>query len=310
MNSTTLRRLNAPLGRRIAATAAVASLGLVAFAGGVLVGRPLMVTSAQYYTVAIVSAVSGEVTTLGCYDPNPNVPHPNFSTKPNPWAPCRTSASSDDNQDGVYGSHPSLRSVDLAATGTTWAQLDYLPSALRGGYVYAQDASSAGCAATSGNTTLVWVYHYDGQGYYSPNTHGVYFQHISQAFNTLNVWKRWNNYVTANPLWGPGLANFVFEGGSGFPSGTFGFAVGTVFVPTPGVPPPGCSTGAHVHMDVANTNHSETYNTGLWSEGCFNDGGAWGGIRCKTNGGTWAWVEGKLVTERYSDILFLSLYVR
>ena len=249
--------------------------------------------------IAVLASVSGNVTTLACYDPNPTTAHPQYTNKPNPWSPCR---SVDDNLDGVTGAHPGTLAVDLGAGAgnSVWAQLDYLPSAIRGGYVYTVDASG-GCAAWAGATSRVWFYHYDGAGY--TDVHGSQFQHISQGAGTLNLWKTWNNYWATNPLWPTyGMDFYLDKESSG------GWSVGTVATPQAGAPA-GCSTGAHIHQAHYDSSHSASYNASLYSEGCFRDNGAWGGTRCNTNPSTWAWVTGKPVDGRYSDITFLYITV-
>ena len=258
---------------------------LLSFTATVILGGA-QTASATGYTISVVAGSSGAVSTLQCYDPDPNNHHPYYSNKPNPFAPCR---SSDDNFDGVTGTHPGSAPVDIAASAYTavWAQLDYLPSPDRGGYVYIQDTSGA-CLSWAGSTATATIYHYGPSGgYYA---HSLLYEHLYIGANVLNTWFRWNNYNASNPYWPSYLEDFKL-------SNTYsgGKQVGTIFSPLSGNP--SCSIGAHLHQDA--TSGSWVYNR--WAEGCFNDGGAWGGSRCPAYSSVWAWVTGESVTAKYSD---------
>ncbi len=276
----------------------VAVSGLVLSFLGAFFGPNVVDTAgATGYSIAVLAAVSGQVSTLQCYEPDPNTAHLHFSNKPKPFAPCRSGV--DDNLDGIYGgTHPGVAAVDIAqgAGAATHLQLDYLPSTDRGGYVYVQDTSGA-CSYWGGNAVTAWVYHYGPSGAYA--VHSASYQHINTTSGLVDVWWRWNNAYAQYPYW------------QGYPGEQFklsnttagGKQVGTIFSPVPGNP--SCSTGAHVHQDAGGSN----WNDWNWAEGCFNDGGAWGGWRCPTNSPVWAWVTGRNVNGRFSDAQYTTIEI-
>lgn len=253
-------------------------------------------------TIAMVASVGGNISTLACYDPDPFVAHPSFPGKPNPWAPCRTT--DDSPPDGATGAHGGMTApTDIAGTGTVWLQNDYLPNSVRGGYLYAQDASTlcysypTNDSRYAGRRTKVWIYYYDTSSSSYQDVHEVYYGHISQNSGVLNVWKRWNNYWATSPMW-PSYAvdyflNNDWNGGMG---------VGSVETALGGS---GCITGAHVHQETGST-HSEGWNTGLYSEGCWYTGAPPTGS-CTTSG--YQWITGKPVTGRFSDIQYVAIHV-
>ncbi len=253
------------------------------------------VARASGYRISVVAGLTGNVTTLQCYDPEPNRAHPSFYNKPDPFAPCRLV---DDNLDHVTGTHAGSRPVDIAALGSVYLQLDYLPGRDRGGYAYAEDVSGM-CSAYVGKTLRVWTYHFDPTDSY--DVHDVYFEHINLAV-PVQTWMYWNNPFALTPLWQPWLVNFNLNNTT---SG--GWNVGSVAQPASGTPA-GCATGAHLHQDTG-VSHGETWATQHYAEGCFNDGGAYGGARCPTNPSTWAWITGQPVTGRYSDVQYLTINI-
>lgn len=259
--------------------------------------QPTSARSAGYETISMLAGVSGNISTLQCYDPNPFSAHPSWPGKPNPWAPCRTI--DDSPADGVTGAHSGLTApTDIAGSGTVYVQNDYLPDAVRGGYLYAVDAST-GCysSGTAGKRTKVWIYYYDMS---SPNqytdVHAVYYGHMVQDTQILNTWKRWNNYYATSPLWESYVKDYYLNN---LTSG--GMPIGSVKVN-----PTGCATGTHLHQET-DSSHGETWDTSKYSEGCWYVSGGQTQSPCQEPG--YSWVTGQAVTGRYSDIQFLQIYV-
>ena len=246
-------------------------------------------------SIAMLAGTGGNITTLGCYDPNPFVAHPIWSGKPNPWATCRTT--DDSPPDGYTGPHSGATAPTDIGGGngstTVWVQNDYLPSAVRGGYLWAEDATSA-CynASTSGARTKVWIYYYDNVGY--TDVHAAYYGHVDQNTGVMNAWKLWNNYYATSPLWAAWTRDYDLNNTT---SG--GMPIGVV---RPN--PTGCVTGAHLHQDMDSA-HSESYNAWNYSEGCWFVSSAPAQAPCTLAGYTW--VPGKPTTGRFTDIHYLYI---
>lgn len=270
-------------------------LSAAAFALGFFVVAGALPALAANYTIAVLAGVSGPVTTLQCYDPNPQASHPYVSNKPNPFAPCRTGV--DDNGDGIYGgTHPGTAPVDIGAgSGTVWAQLDYLPAADKGGYAWVSDTSGA-CSSWSGSEATIYVYHYGPSGTYYQ--HSISYQHINITSGLTNRWIAWNNSGATYPYWPQWAAEFKFGNQT-----AGGEAIGSIFNVVGGNP--NCATANHLHQDGSNL----TWNYWRWAEGCFQDSGYWGGSRCHSNPSIWAWVTGESVSQRYSDAQYTTIQV-
>jgi hypothetical protein len=135
------------------------ALTMISFLSGAVVPYAFHADDAHgagYVSIAMLAGVGGNVSTLACYDPDPYTAHPIYAGKPNPWPTCRTT--DDSPPDTVTGNHSGLTApTDIANGGSTvYVQNDYLPSAVRGGYLYPEDATT-GCydPSTSGGRTKV-----------------------------------------------------------------------------------------------------------------------------------------------------------
>lgn len=264
---------------------------------GVVVSAPIGSANATGYQISVVAGAGGQVTTLQCYDPAATRTHPNVANKPDPFSPCHTN---DDNNDGIFGdAHPGVRPVDIGATGSVYMQLDYLPNRDRGGYAYAEDISGA-CGAYVGQTIAIYMYHVDPTDTSSETyaMHSVQYQHVDMTA-ALNTWMHWNNADSSIPLWVSWVEQFKLSNTT-----VGGWHLGSMASLAPGTPPT-CATGIHLHQDVGGGS-GEDWNRNRYAEGCYNDGGAWGGTRCPSNSG-WAWVTGEQVYGRFSDIHYLTI---
>lgn len=258
--------------------------------------RPGTAYAAYSAPIAVLAGAGGTVSTLACYDPDPFVAHPVRPGKPNPWAPCRTT--DDSPPDGVTGNHGGIYvPVDVSgnAGAGVYVQNDYLPAVVRGGYLWAEDLTT-GCfnASTSGSRTKVWIYYYDGTGY--TDAHAVYYGHIDQYSPILNTWKTWNNYWASSPLWQPWVKDYDLNNDTS----------GGMYVGTVRSNPSGCVTGSHLHQEM-NSGHGESYNSSLYSDGCWWVDFAATQAPCTAS--EYTWVAGSSVTGRYSDLIYLSITV-
>lgn len=170
---------------------------------------------------AVVSGVSGTVTTLATY--------------------------------AGGGAHPGVNSVDIGASGgsAVWHQLDYLPSDVAGGWVRVYASIEAGFCSQwpstspyyNGNKLVAVTYFYGTDGAYR-GWHRSAYQHVVPSGG--DRWVKWNNASATKSAWGAPDAVL----GNGTSGGVY---MGTVFsVPAPIANGPGgglCTDGSHLHQE-------------------------------------------------------------
>ncbi|MBK6317714.1 MAG: hypothetical protein IPI33_06610 [Dehalococcoidia bacterium] len=196
--------------------------------------------------VAILSPVSGAITTLECYD------GPSF-------APCITG---DPNGDGVTGPHAGQWSsrIDIgnATNQTTWVQVDYLPNGVStgvsGGYAIAYKLSTycsqwePGHSSYNGKLVQIDLLYYDTSAAYI-NGNSLLFQHVAPnyrvgASGSSALWYHWNNAYNSVKLWPTWAENFKLNNLS-----LGGMDVATVASFPAGSPPATCAGASHLHME-------------------------------------------------------------
>ncbi len=281
--------------------------------GWIVSSPPQQAVGVQLVQIAQLAGVSGSVTTLECYDPEPTRGHPSNSSKPDPFAPCRTTNTFV--TDTVTGAHPGAKPTDISASpGTTaYLQLDYLPSALRGGYVWMSDMSSGtfcfNHASNSnkyvGRKIYALVYYYDNaSSSQSTDWSEFYGEHVDANSPHLNQWRRWNNKWATYPLWvGYPTQDFFLDWESNTGAGA---SVGTVAA-IGSAPDAGCASGTHLHQDIDGS-HSGDWDRSKFSEGCRSMGNGVTTYPCNPSSG-WTWVAGQSVTSRYSDIQYFKITI-
>lgn len=276
---------------------------LLSFGSAFLVAQPRSASSAGLVQIAVLAGVTGRVTTMDCYDPNPFVAHPYKPGKPNPFPPCRTI--DDSPRDTVTGNHGGLvlpTDIGASSGAAVKLQVDYLPWNVRGGYIYLEDASDTFCfnrppgSTYAGRRTRAYVYYYD-QSSSSQHTdyHQILYGHIEQS--NLNVWKTWNNVWATNPLWASWARDYYLEG-----EDTYGMPVGQLSATGSS----SCATASHLHQEMTGT-HQVTRNTARYSEGCWYVAGQSPELPCEQP--RYRWVPGEPVNRAWHDIHYLKIYV-
>ncbi len=221
------------------------------------INGPTQSAEASHGRIAMLAGSTGTVTAGRCYPPDPI------------WAnPCPA------NPHGFTNPYP----FDIGAPAWTpvYAQVDYLPNNIAGGFITASTVST-GCAASdgpySGYRVRVEISYYNTSGAYVNWNHESYL-HLASTYGSIvnGGTFRWNNPSATVPLWPPALEDYRLN------NTTAGGALVGYVHPWMSGGSTSCSDGAHLHMEA---DSDGAYNTSRYL--------------------------GEPVTQRFSDIHFIHL---